>query len=152
MSIILTELMGDYEQYEQNFNKMAKKQKMKVLGLESIQYQMDLVNKISIKDQIKMNYIDGIGTNPLEEYNALFKAYSEQDLEKMFKLTQEELGDVDNFSDNFLNKRNQNWIPKIEEIAKENSSFIAVGAAHLMGDKGVINLLREKGYTVTPVK
>ena len=51
-----------------------------------------------------------------------------------------------------LFKRNQNWIPKIEEKIKDHSCFIAVGAAHLPGDKGVLNMLKQKGYTVTPVK
>jgi len=51
-----------------------------------------------------------------------------------------------------LVKRNLNWIPKIEDLIAKESTFIAVGAAHLAGSMGVINLLREKGFTLTPVK
>jgi uncharacterized protein YbaP (TraB family) len=40
----------------------------------------------------------------------------------------------------------------MEEAMKAQPAFFAVGAGHLAGDKGVINLLRKQGYTVTPVK
>jgi uncharacterized protein YbaP (TraB family) len=51
-----------------------------------------------------------------------------------------------------LDNRNQNWIPKIEKVAKEKPTLFAVGAAHLPGENGVIALLRKKGYTVEAVK
>jgi uncharacterized protein YbaP (TraB family) len=40
---------------------------------------------------------------------------------------------------------------KLPEIMKEKSSFIAVGALHLAGEEGLLNLLKEAGYTVEPV-
>jgi hypothetical protein len=50
-----------------------------------------------------------------------------------------------------LDKRNANWVQNLPQIVKEQSAFIAVGAAHLAGDLGVINLLRKAGYTVKPI-
>ncbi|WP_256469764.1 TraB/GumN family protein [Flavobacterium humidisoli] len=50
-----------------------------------------------------------------------------------------------------LDDRNQKWVKLIPELIKENGVFIAVGAAHLGGEYGVINLLRKEGYTVKPV-
>jgi len=47
--------------------------------------------------------------------------------------------------------RNAYWIPIIEEHASRCACLIAVGCRHLPGQGGVINLLRKKGYTVTPV-
>ncbi|MAC87956.1 MULTISPECIES: TraB/GumN family protein [Maricaulis] len=47
-------------------------------------------------------------------------------------------------------QRNENWIPQIAEIMDgEGTVFIAVGAAHLPGENGVIELLREQGYEVS---
>jgi uncharacterized protein YbaP (TraB family) len=40
----------------------------------------------------------------------------------------------------------------MEKLMMENSTFIAVGAAHLVGEKGVISLLRQKGYTLKPLQ
>jgi uncharacterized protein YbaP (TraB family) len=53
--------------------------------------------------------------------------------------------------DKMLVNRNKNWIPKLENWMKQKTLFIAVGAGHLAGDEGVINLLKRQGYTVEPV-
>ena len=50
-----------------------------------------------------------------------------------------------------LDKRNKNWIPVIAKAVAIKPTFIAVGAGHLGGKKGVINLLRKQGYKVMPV-
>ena len=39
----------------------------------------------------------------------------------------------------------------IEGLIKKQATFIAVGAAHLGGEKGVLNLLKLKGYTIEPL-
>ena len=48
-------------------------------------------------------------------------------------------------------ERNEKWIATIPSIIKDKSTLIAVGSAHLAGEKGLINLLKAKGYKVTPV-
>jgi len=48
-------------------------------------------------------------------------------------------------------KRNREWMPKIEAYLEGGNTFIAVGAGHLVGDRGVIALLRERGYNVERV-
>ena len=47
--------------------------------------------------------------------------------------------------------RNVHWIPKIEEKMSEGNCFIAVGFKHLQYKTGLIQLLRNKGYTLNPV-
>lgn len=48
----------------------------------------------------------------------------------------------------FIDERNNLWMKEIPDLMKNNSSFIAVGAAHLGGEKGLINQLRLLNYTV----
>ncbi len=57
----------------------------------------------------------------------------------------------DAFRDKFLYKRNNIQANSIDTILKKNSLFVGVGAAHLAGERGVIELLRKKGYTLRPV-
>ncbi|WKB82999.1 TraB/GumN family protein [Cellulophaga lytica] len=52
---------------------------------------------------------------------------------------------------NMLYIRNQNMVNKLDTLLKTNKVFTGIGAAHLPGDKGVISLLRSKGYTVKPL-
>jgi uncharacterized protein YbaP (TraB family) len=59
--------------------------------------------------------------------------------------------EADAFQEQILFARNRDWIPKLERILARGNAFIAVGADHLMGPKGVPALLRAKGYTVTRV-
>ena len=49
-------------------------------------------------------------------------------------------------------ERNNRWLRKIEDILKDRTCLIAVGAMHLPGDKGLIALLRDKGYDVQPAR
>ncbi|MHA6287794.1 TraB/GumN family protein [Maricaulis sp. CAU 1757] len=47
-------------------------------------------------------------------------------------------------------RRNQDWVPQIAEILEgEGVAFVAVGAAHLPGENGVVELMRDAGHTVT---
>ncbi|MNE88753.1 TraB family protein [compost metagenome] len=79
------------------------------------------------------------------------QSYHKQDLESLAKLILES-DQLGSSADELLDKRNQNWIPKMEELMKTKSCFFAVGAGHLGGPNGVIQLLRQKGYEVTPVR
>ncbi len=56
------------------------------------------------------------------------------------------------FTDILLYHRNLNWVKKLNELLPAKALVIAVGAGHLPGEKGVINLLRQYGYKVTPVE
>jgi uncharacterized protein YbaP (TraB family) len=56
------------------------------------------------------------------------------------------------FEDIFLTKRNKKWIPQILEYTTDQSCFIAVGAAHLFDDNGILNLLEKEGFKTTAIK
>jgi uncharacterized protein YbaP (TraB family) len=80
----------------------------------------------------------------------MLNCYLKQDLNKLGELMNDaELSPE--FNANFLVKRNQNWIPQISKMVQEKPIFIAVGAGHLPGEQGVLKLLQEAGYTVSPI-
>jgi len=56
------------------------------------------------------------------------------------------------FDEKFLYKRNEIQANSIDSILKQQTLFVGVGAAHLPGSRGVIELLRKKGYKLRPVK
>jgi uncharacterized protein YbaP (TraB family) len=53
--------------------------------------------------------------------------------------------------EDLLVKRNKNWVPEIRKMIQEQPSMIAVGAGHLPGSDGLLELLRVAGYSVEPV-
>lgn len=81
----------------------------------------------------------------------LTAAYEAQDLDKMSELSSKD-NEHPEFMEALVDKRNAEWLQKLPSIMNDAPSFIAVGALHLAGDKGIIEGLRKAGYTVTPVK
>jgi uncharacterized protein YbaP (TraB family) len=133
----------------------AKSYSKNVRGLESMSYQMSIFDTIPYKMQAMqlVKYVDDAdnGTADNKEYDKLMKAYKEQDLSKLEELTKSTDMGIANFTDILLYNRNRNWVEKLKTILPSRSVLIAVGAGHLPGENGVINLLRKAGYTVKPV-
>ena len=59
----------------------------------------------------------------------MVEAYKREDLQSLYNSIKDESKDIKGFHYDFIVKRNQNWIPVIEELIKNKSTFIAVGAA-----------------------
>lgn len=131
----------------------ARKMKKSVFGIEKLEDQLGAIDMISLEEQAKMlmNYVlDTSSANSNDGFDQLLEAYLNADLEKMVSLAADTtLPKV--FADAFLINRNKKMADNIEKIIKKQSSFNAIGAAHLGGPNGVIALLREKGYTLRPV-
>lgn len=139
--------------YELELEKIAKANEVEVAGLETAEEQMKIFDGMTMEDQVEM--IMKSLRDMDESSNATAKledVFLTQDIEKIQELMKEDGGDMMNYEDDLLKNRNERWIPQLKKMMKKNKCFIAVGAAHLGGEYGVINLLREKGYEVTPVK
>jgi len=55
------------------------------------------------------------------------------------------------FNFKFIDERNANWIAKIRKMTASQSILFAVGAGHLGGENGVLNLLKKEGFTIIPI-
>jgi uncharacterized protein YbaP (TraB family) len=153
MSLLTMETLTceDTESYETNFMGMAKKQGKDIKGLETIEDQMrvfdNIPDSVEVKNIVKMvKEFD----EQKKQFAEMVNVYKEQNISKL----QQELSaspDTMGAEDELLTKRNNNWIPVMEKNMKEDASFFAVGAGHLAGKNGVIQLLRKAGYTVKAV-
>jgi len=121
-----------------------------VLGLETVDRQLAVFDdKIPIEQQLDWIVDYASDMDKLKgEFESLINAYKKQDINRMHDLVVEQ-PQYEQYLSALLYDRNEEWIEKIENYVKESPTFIAVGAAHLVAEKGVINLLREKGYEVT---
>jgi uncharacterized protein YbaP (TraB family) len=143
------------EAMEQVIMQQAKERGKTIKGLETMAYQMSIFDTIPYKLQAMqlVKYVDegGKDSSDKKEYEDLMQAYRDQDLSKLEELTKSTDLGIANFTDILLYNRNKNWVKKLKTILPNGSVVIAVGAGHLPGDKGVINLLKKAGYTVKPV-
>ncbi|MEO5908878.1 MAG: TraB/GumN family protein, partial [Ginsengibacter sp.] len=78
--------------------------------------------------------------------------YKSQDLDSMQSMLAKSEFGSDKYNDLLLNDRNKNWVKQLKEIMKKESVFVAVGAGHLIGEEGLINLLKTQGYKVEPLE
>jgi uncharacterized protein YbaP (TraB family) len=134
----------------------AKQNDKEIKGLETMDYQLSIFDSIPYKLQAKqlVKMVDNAGKDSADdqELEALTDAYRNQQLDKLDEMTRKEDMGIQNFTEILLYNRNANWAHKLEGLMAKNSLVIAVGAGHLPGDRGVINLLRKAGYKVEPVK
>ncbi len=129
--------------------------KREVKGLETPEAQIDVLFAMTNEDAMQsISYLVNNFDEAEQQLRELLEYYRNQDVQALYNFTKESFEDPKypqgNLED-FLDKRNENWIPVIEKEIKTTPSLIAVGAAHLAGEKGVINLLRKQGYKVKAV-
>ena len=138
----------DNKIYEMEFIAMAKNSNKNVTGFETLQAQMDILSNA---------YSDVGMITMLQESNddntkKLVQNYIQENLPEIYKnITAPKVMNAKSRK-LILDVRNENWVAKMPDMMKDKSTFFAVGAAHLLGEQGVIKLLRKSGYTVRPVK
>jgi uncharacterized protein len=138
---------------DMHFIDTARKMGNTIISLEELSDQIGAIDKMSIEDQIGM-LMDGLENydeHMAEQMDKLLDAYISQNLTDMYDLMQDTAMPAE-FGEELLIRRNYGMAKSIRKIMKKQTVFAAFGAAHLVGDEGVINLLRKKGYTVKPIK
>ncbi|MEM6298147.1 MAG: TraB/GumN family protein, partial [Bacteroidota bacterium] len=138
------------------FQNKAREAEKEVTGLETVQEQMAAFEVYSLKEQAEMLYESlkaeeqgGEEGSMEKELNNLLDIYESEDLDSLYALTVSELDPM--ASEQLLNVRNIRMADRFEKLMERKTWFVAVGAAHLPGEKGVIQLMRDKGYTVKPL-
>lgn len=125
-----------------------------VYSLETVDDQLKmLLRSIPIERQAEILVETIHNTNDIITENAkLDSLYVKGDLEGLYEMLieAEDMTEAEKFL--LVDERNHDWLPKIKKHIKQEPCFIAVGALHLPGNDGLINLLRKAGYKVKAVK
>lgn len=145
---LLVEVIGTPVAYDLELEKKAKKTEKSLHFLETIAQQMAILDSIPLPDQLPEN-MEGWKID--KEYFELYSLYKDQNLTGIDSMMSSEAS-FQKMEPMILNKRNLTWLPKIENLIKRQPSFVAVGCGHLPGKDGLINLLRDRGYSVEPIR
>jgi len=135
--------------------KNAQAELKKVLGLESIDESYGYaIDSLSLEFQLQRLVEACIHDSAMYRIaGQMFETYKANDMLGLLSITKyyntlvQEVGE-----DYMLEKRNLMWLPRLEEQLENGNVFIAVGSLHLSGEYGLINLLRARGYVLTPLK
>lgn len=138
--------------YEINLAQKASNTGKGIGGLETIDDQMAAIDAVPLKEQAAM-LMESLKSPDSQNIDTLIQLYEQQKIQELHDMIESSFAQSkDNYMDSFLKNRNVKWIDNMKRLMSEKSTFFAVGAGHLAGKSGVINLLREKGYKVTAIK
>jgi uncharacterized protein YbaP (TraB family) len=137
---------------DMHFLDKAVKDGKDVLELESMEFQLEVLD--SLPHELQVLLLEDAVDNPVteEEMERLFEIWRTGDAVEMEQMV---FGDVEEYprfqliNEKLIDERNYLMVDKIESYLGDNEVyFVIVGAAHLVGENGIVNLLIEAGYHV----
>lgn len=129
----------------------------KIEGLETMLEQVTAINSLPVKMSVQ-NLVETIklGSKVDDVMETMIVLYTEGKIGAIMPLaknvaTDTKISDADynDFEEKLINIRNQTMATRADKILAQGNAFIAVGAMHLVGDKGLVEKFRAAGYTVT---
>ncbi len=154
ISAVLKEGWDQNSGVDKYIQTLAAARGLKISELETIDVQMASLWDHSLEIQTQMlidtlKEISDISNLTL----AMVNSWANGDTDKMEEVFLKPMMAQEEIFDALVRKRNNEWIPVIEGlIAKKQTTFIVAGTAHFIGDEGVINLLKAKGYNVKRIQ
>lgn len=137
--------------------KKAQQLKISIYALESVEEQLAVFEAFTLDEQMFMlkETLKQLDKMP-GLFDKLHELYLQRDLTALMKFTVENMRDssdnkalVDAFYKRIVDDRNMRMVERMEKRLQEGNAFIAVGALHLPGDKGLLKLLQARGYRVS---
>jgi uncharacterized protein len=138
---------------DKHFFARARKDAKKIIPLETVDFQISLVTDFSKEegDLLMKSTLEDIDT-VTRDLQDLLKAWQTGDADSLEKLLNGASREAPAIYKRLVSDRNARWVPKIEEMLKSGgrtNTIVIVGAGHLVGKDGVVELLRKQGFKVT---
>lgn len=138
------------EPLDQHLWAFAKSAGKTMHGIETFQEQMEVLQKISIEDQLQM--LSGLCKNigRFRHYlRRLAELYEKNEVQHLYKMVKKNSKSLRHL---LIYHRNEVMAQRIAPLVKQRSLFVAIGAAHLGGGKGVLRLLKHQGIQLIPIE
>lgn len=155
-SIQLTIIMKIYPEFDpakgidSQMQTMARKDKKSAMGLETVDFQVDLLYNSPLEEQAaELLEMVEEGQEAEKMIIDLTNRYLKQDLPGLWELMQKDSEPEE--LEKLVYSRNRNWTAQMKEIMPQTPTMFVVGAGHLPGEQGLIKLLEQEGYKLEPV-
>ena len=136
---------------EEQLLRLAQTDHKPTAGLETLPEELGSLSSLSSADQIRMleQTVDEL-KDLKSEMREVTGAWRSGDRAHLSALLSSEYGAFPSLYKPLVTARNQRWLPQVEQLLNgKDNAFVVVGALHLVGDGGLLELLRRKGYTIT---
>lgn len=122
-----------------------------IVELESFRYQLNLFEELDpeIQRAFLMQTLEEID-DAEQQIDRLMSAWESGELDSLEETLMADFDDYPELHDRIITDRNRDWVEQITDYLEngEQDYFVVVGALHMVGDEGVVELLRDAGYTV----
>ena len=121
-----------------------------VAGLETAEFQIDIFSRLTIPEQEMFLRQSLLEMDQLEKsIDDLLAVWNSGDIARGEQLFLESMRAYPELKAKIIDERNRNWIGQIEQFLKQDEDIlVVVGAAHLVGKEGVIEILKASGYNL----
>lgn len=152
LTTIKLQSLGFDPQYglDSYFYSKANQTGKQVVALETPEYQIDLFDKMSASDQESLVNEALLKLDMAEmKMNTILDAWSSGDIKEMEATLLKSIREYPELYETLIDNRNKAWLTKIESFLSEKGNYmILVGAGHLVGNSGLLELLENKGYSI----
>jgi len=137
------------EGVDEYFMKRAAKRSMPVVGLESVQEHARVYSGLTDRESEILLLSTFVPSETHRGNDDLLKAWNRGDAETLARMMEQESQEFPAFNERLLGARNRAWIPRIDGfLASGHIYFVVVGAGHFGGSRGLLALMRAKGYQI----
>ncbi len=146
-----------------NLGKQAKAQGKKIVALETLVSQLEAMDSLPEEFSVKgLVQSVSLGQRMDDLFETMIHLYTREETGTIWSLMRrvgekgfvkaQESPQYAQFQQVIVDRRNVNMAKEAEMIILDGNAFIAVGALHLPGEKGILNILAQKGYTISRVE
>ncbi|HEU5258472.1 MAG TPA: TraB/GumN family protein [Vicinamibacterales bacterium] len=135
---------------DKHFYNLATDGRKQVIGLETVQYQIDRFDKMpdAMQEQLLRSELAEMETEKTS-LRTLLTAWQSGDAAAIEKMLLMSFTDNPAAYNSLITERNRNWMPQLDACLKRSTPcFVIVGAAHVVGPQGLLALLRQRGYQI----
>ncbi len=140
----------------------AKQSGKKIVGLETLESQMQAM--ASLPESFALNGLIQsvrLGKRMDDVFETMIQLYTKGEIALIWSVIQrvgengfvepQENADMVAFQQTIVDKRNVDMVKAATSLIDEGNAFIAVGALHLPGEKGMLKILAQQGYKISPI-
>ncbi len=129
--------------------KQAQQLQLPTHGLETVDEQLAVFEVMSIEDQVFL-LKESLKTSP-DILEQMLELYLQGDLNALLKLSHTDDAIIKGLYKRLIDDRNLKMLKRMEKLLQKGNAFIAIGALHLPGEKGVLQLLKQRAYVVKAI-
>lgn len=148
-AILKTMDCTEIKSFENELIQLTLQKQLPIKSFETVAQQMQVMKKSFSTQDYYQQLLQ------IEQYGRDFKlavqAYKNENIAETVRLISQDAYMTAAAKEYMVKNRNIDWATQLQDILPKNNTLIAVGAAHLVGEHGLIQLLQKLGYKVTPV-